>query len=231
MLLYAVRHAQSLANAEASRRLNSPLSSLGGRQAEALASRLGGLPIAAVYSSPFERCLRTAEPVARRLGLPIWLRPELCEYHHLPPGSIADTMLPTPEEIVRSHAGTLPDPGCPRPLAWPPVDEPFESLLHRTRVLAADLKARWPGRLDTILLISHGSPIARLIEAWLTDLPGPSFRFVIDNAALTALRYDEGVSSLVCLNETSHLRGLEAPETANYNDDGSIRPVAAGGCW
>jgi probable phosphomutase (TIGR03848 family) len=43
----------------------------GRRQAERLAHRLGTLPIAAVYSSPLERALETAAPLAARLGLGI----------------------------------------------------------------------------------------------------------------------------------------------------------------
>src|SRR5512144_70046 len=38
-------------------------------QAQALAERLGGEKIAAVYSSPLERCQETAAPLAQRLGV------------------------------------------------------------------------------------------------------------------------------------------------------------------
>ena len=81
------------------------------------------------------------------------------------------------------------------------------------------------------MLVSHGSPIARLVEAWLTDQPGPWFRFTIDNAAVSAFRYHEGVSSLVCLNEISHLRGLPSPSRANFREDGSIKPIPPNGYW
>ncbi|HVP13444.1 MAG TPA: hypothetical protein VMV94_19885 [Phycisphaerae bacterium] len=53
-----------------------------------------------------------------------------------------------------------------------------------------DPKARWLAPDNVVILIGHGSPIARLIEAWLTDdQPGASLRFTIDNAAVAALRY------------------------------------------
>jgi len=40
-------------------------------QAQQLAQRLVALPLAAIYSSPLERAVQTAEPIARALQLPI----------------------------------------------------------------------------------------------------------------------------------------------------------------
>src|SRR5919199_5739810 len=45
------------------------LSERGRQQAEALADRLSRVPIAALYTSPLERCRETAEPLATRKGL------------------------------------------------------------------------------------------------------------------------------------------------------------------
>ncbi|MCZ6817552.1 MAG: hypothetical protein O7F76_12765 [Planctomycetota bacterium] len=48
---------------------------------------------------------------------------------------------------------------------------------------------------------------------------------------MTALRCHEDVSSLVCLNESSHLRGLPAPASANFDDSGRIKPVSSSQYW
>lgn len=48
-----------------------PLSKRGIRQAEALADYFVHLPVDRIYSSPFERCEETVEPLARTLGLKI----------------------------------------------------------------------------------------------------------------------------------------------------------------
>src|SRR5918993_3484461 len=47
------------------------LNEAGRQQAAALAGRLGGLPVAAIRSSPLERAMETAEPLAAALGLPV----------------------------------------------------------------------------------------------------------------------------------------------------------------
>lgn len=240
MLAYIVRHAESLANAGQDRGLNSALSPLGRRQVEALVERFAATPITAVYSSPFRRCLETALPIGERLGLPVRLRPELSEHHHLEPGTPAldlgcqvpaDMDLDDMDAIARRHPDVIACPDFRGRFDWPPADESFDGVVRRTRSFAGFLKARWTGADDTVLLMSHGSPVARLIEAWLTDQPGPWFRFTIDNAAVAALRFHEGVSSLVCLNEISHLRGLPPPGPANFREDGSIKPPPPSSYW
>ena len=47
------------------------LSEHGRGQARALAERLTPVPVAAIYSSPLERCLETAEPVAAQKRLSV----------------------------------------------------------------------------------------------------------------------------------------------------------------
>jgi probable phosphoglycerate mutase len=51
----------------------------GRNQAEHLALKLGGIPIAAIYSSPLERTIETAEPLARLKGLEILRDPAFGE--------------------------------------------------------------------------------------------------------------------------------------------------------
>jgi broad specificity phosphatase PhoE len=51
----------------------------GRQQAEALAHRLASFPLTAIYSSPLERTIDTAEPLARIHNLPIQILPPLTE--------------------------------------------------------------------------------------------------------------------------------------------------------
>ncbi|MCC6148069.1 MAG: MSMEG_4193 family putative phosphomutase [Anaerolineaceae bacterium] len=55
------------------------LNAKGREQAQTLADNLAGAPICAIYSSPLERAIETAQPLAERLGIGIKIRPELIE--------------------------------------------------------------------------------------------------------------------------------------------------------
>jgi broad specificity phosphatase PhoE len=55
------------------------LNKRGQAQAAALAENLKTLPVRAIYASPLERAVETAEPLAQALGLPIQLRPGLLD--------------------------------------------------------------------------------------------------------------------------------------------------------
>jgi probable phosphomutase (TIGR03848 family) len=55
------------------------LNERGKQQAEQLAQALGKAPIKAIYSSPLERAVETAQPLARALNLPITVAPGLIE--------------------------------------------------------------------------------------------------------------------------------------------------------
>lgn len=231
MLVYAVRHAESLANVDAGAGLNSSLSPLGVEQAARLARRFRDVPWAAIYSSPLRRCLETVRPIAEAAGAGVRIRPDLWEYHRLPAGTEARLDIDPPDRFLRADGLLEACPDLVEGWDWPVLDEGFEAMLGRVQRFAAYLKARWTRPDDVVLVMSHGSPVARLIEAWLTDQPGPAFRFVIDNAAVTALRHANAVSSLVCLNEVSHLAGLAAPRQANYRADGTIKAEPPATYW
>jgi alpha-ribazole phosphatase len=81
-VVYLVRHG-SVEGAETRRfigHLDVPLSAQGERQAGALARRLAGTPLAAVYASDLERARRTAEILAAPHGIEPGLHPELREF-------------------------------------------------------------------------------------------------------------------------------------------------------
>ncbi len=79
--LFLVRHGQSAGNAEGRFGGHSPtpLSELGERQAEMTARALAKEKIHAIYSSDLLRAVKTAEPLARLLDLPIISTPAFRE--------------------------------------------------------------------------------------------------------------------------------------------------------
>jgi broad specificity phosphatase PhoE len=95
-----VRHAERLDDSA-----DSPLSAEGVRRAELLARMLDSVGVTAIYTTHFQRTVKTAEPLAKRLGLEITrddqpaaeLMRKIRERH--PKGTV----------LVVGHSNTLPD--------------------------------------------------------------------------------------------------------------------------
>ncbi|MDQ2663500.1 MAG: histidine phosphatase family protein [Candidatus Eremiobacteraeota bacterium] len=83
-IVRVARHGETTWNAEEryQGRHDTPLSSLGRRQADALARVLAPFPIRSIISSPLERCRETAQPFADLSGLHPRLSPLLVEIAH-----------------------------------------------------------------------------------------------------------------------------------------------------
>jgi broad specificity phosphatase PhoE len=79
--IYIARHGETTWNAEGRIQgwSDPELSPLGYSQSLALLEHLKGRPIRAIYSSDLQRSYLTAQPIARRLGLPILKQAELKE--------------------------------------------------------------------------------------------------------------------------------------------------------
>jgi broad specificity phosphatase PhoE len=157
-----IRHAAPVdeANTVVYGRLDFELSAEGHLQAGAIAELLGGIPFAAVYSSPRLRALATAAPLATGLGLDLRVVDDLRELDF---GEIEGL---DREDAVRLHpelAAWTTTPG----LAFPGGES---VALVRIRAVAAarTLVDRHPG--ETIAVVSHAIPI-RAIVADALDIP------------------------------------------------------------
>jgi 8-oxo-dGTP diphosphatase len=104
---YFVRHAKagSRSNWPEDDRLR-PLNKKGVRQADELVSITKPFPIAAVYSSPFLRCVQTVEPLARARKLPIKQTSMLAEGHGLA-GAMQVMQHPELDQAVLSTHGDI----------------------------------------------------------------------------------------------------------------------------
>jgi probable phosphoglycerate mutase len=76
-----VRHGDNdfITKGLAGRTPNIHLNSIGIQQANELAQTLSAAPIEAIYSSPLERAIETAQPLADLKGLPIQIEPGIIE--------------------------------------------------------------------------------------------------------------------------------------------------------
>ncbi len=122
------------------------LTPLGHAQAEAAAGALRGAGLRRIVVSPYTRALQTAAPVARELGLPVFVNPVVRERFAF----VCDVGTPRTElamawpELDFSGLGEV---------WWPPVEEPVGSLLQRAELFRGEMAALadWS---DT-LVVSH----------------------------------------------------------------------------
>lgn len=127
------------------------LSELGRIQAKEVSRYLGSAPIVAVWSSPLERALETAIPIARRFGLPISIEPELIEWRLLDRwiGSRWDTLdRDRPGEL----AAYLADP---TQLGF--ADETLRELAVRITSAIKSIDERHPG--GDVVIVGHQDPV------------------------------------------------------------------------
>jgi probable phosphoglycerate mutase len=78
-LLIRHGHCDAIGRSLAGRREGVPLSAVGTAEAARLSGAFRWLPLAAVYSSPLERAVSTAEPIAREHGLQVHTREALID--------------------------------------------------------------------------------------------------------------------------------------------------------
>jgi probable phosphoglycerate mutase len=167
----------------------------GRAQVQALARRLGSLPLAAIYSSPLERTLETAQPLAEVQGLVVEVREDLGETRY---GDWTGRALKELREedlwpVVQVYPGGARFPGG-------------ESMREVQARMVAELDAirdAHPG--ETVAVVSHSDPIKMAVAHYL-GLPLDLFqRLTISPASVTAFSFTRFGPRLVCLNATETL--------------------------
>jgi probable phosphomutase (TIGR03848 family) len=168
------------------------LNERGQKQAQALADGLKEVPIKAIYSSPLERAVETATPIAAARGLEIQVEPGLLETNvgKWQGRSLAALRLQKAWKIVQ---------GAPSRAQFP-EGETFYAC--QTRIVAAlDSIARKYKPRDVIACVFHADPI-RLAVAHFIGLPLDHFqRLSCDTGSLTALYISESGANLIKLNQ------------------------------
>jgi probable phosphomutase (TIGR03848 family) len=125
------------------------LSERGREQAEALAERLAGVPLRAVYLSPMERCRETAAPLARAHGL----RPRrMASLNEVDYGRWAGRPVRT---LVRSGAWAK-SRSSPSRFRFP-EGETLAEVQARTVRAVEELADRHPR--EVVAAVSHGDPV------------------------------------------------------------------------
>ncbi len=183
-LVILARHGESDWNASGrfQGRADRPLTELGRRQAENLATRLAHLPLEAVYASDLRRALDTAEIVARQQGLEVESVSDLCE---IDVGSWSGLTREEAEHRFPDGYRRWLDRG----VGWDD-GETYEELGDRVAAAVQRLAARHPGA--RILVVTHGG-VLRALHANASGVDVATHRRnhrVARNADLTALLID-----------------------------------------
>ncbi|MFL6122882.1 bifunctional RNase H/acid phosphatase [Actinophytocola sp.] len=197
--LLLLRHGQTALSGERrySGRGDVPLTELGSQQAKAAGTRLARTDFTAVISSPLGRARQTAAAVASASGRAVEVHEGLVEtdfgdWERL-------TFTEAAERDPELHRRWLGDPSVA-----PPNGESFDAVHARVRAARDELLQRHAGQ--TVVLVSHVTPIKSLLRMGLDAGPSLLFRLHLDLASLSIVEfYPDGNASVRLVNDTSHL--------------------------
>jgi len=182
--------------------VDSPLTELGLRQAEAAADRLASENFTAIYASDLCRTVATAQAIALRHNLPVIRTPLIREMHlgEAQGMTVPDFKVKYPREYELWQE----DPITHRP----PGAERFEDVIARCGKFLEQVKATHKSG-DKIAVAAHVGSICGTVCAAF-NLPVQFYLSMsVGNASLTCLDIGES-AHLRCLNDTCHLRELAA---------------------
>lgn len=200
-LLLLVRHAVSEGNDRGLLMGWTPgihLTEEGREQARALAERLAPIPIAAIYSSPLERCRETAAPLARAKALRPRVLRDLGEVRYgdwtgKPLRRLARTRLWQAVQHAPSHVRF---PGG-------------ESLIEtQARALVAIERIATAHPHATVVAVSHADVIRLLLAHHLGVHLDLYQRLAVAPGSVSAVALGEGAPRVLRVNDTGDLRGL-----------------------
>jgi probable phosphoglycerate mutase len=209
MLLYLVRHGQSLFNAE--RRIQGQfdvrLSPFGERQSLALAAAFRSLPVDAIYASPLSRAMQTAEPIAAALDLKVQTDDRLKEIN-------AGIFQGVPWAEIEKES---PDAAA----RWREQDPDFvipggesrRALGERGRAALEAIHAT--GHRQAVV-VAHGGVLAAALKS-LLEIPIETNPFSFYNASISKLSWDRR-NKLLTLNQLDHLAAAGLAESDNTGD-------------
>jgi ribonuclease H / adenosylcobalamin/alpha-ribazole phosphatase len=176
-----------------------PLTETGVLQAAAAAKRLASAGIGVIVTSPLLRATRTAQEVAEVTGAPVvtdegFRETDFGAWEGL---TFAEVRQRWPAEVTAWLADSAVAPPGGESLAE--VSVRVTEALHR--VLAGRQQ-------QTILIVSHVTPIKTLVATALLAPPAALYRMHLDVAALCEIDwYADGPAVLRSFNDTGHLTG------------------------
>jgi probable phosphoglycerate mutase len=175
-----------------------PLCAAGVEMADAVAERVARERWVALYASPLLRTRQTAEPVGRRLGLPLRVESDLREiaYGEWEGRRLSEIRAADGERLRRwvERPGTTAPPG----------GESGAAVVARARPAVERILEKHPE--GNVLVVSHKSTIRLLLCAWLgIDLDLYRARIAVPVASLSAVEFRDSGPLVTRLGDVSHL--------------------------
>jgi broad specificity phosphatase PhoE len=199
--LILVRHGETLANRDFRYigMRDDLLSETGSAQAQLLAKALVILPVTAVYSSPLQRAVQTAQPIAEKHALAVRLEDDLreCSFGDWEGLSRTEVLARSAEDQRLLQAWEQ------NPEIAPPEGESFSAVLRRVVSLSTRLSQLHSG--ETIVLVSHVGPIKVLLCAALNAPLSALFQLFLDPATISVVDWREQRSLVRLFNSHAHL--------------------------
>jgi broad specificity phosphatase PhoE len=174
-----------------------PLTEVGVGQAAAAAKRLASAGIGVIVTSPLLRAARTAQAVAEVTGVPV-----------LTDEGFRETDFGAWEGLTFAEVRERWPAEMTAWLADPAVAPPGGESLAEVGVRVTEALHRVLAGRDrqTILIVSHVTPIKTLVAAALLAPPAAMYRMHLDVAALCEIDwYADGPAVLRSFNDTGHL--------------------------
>jgi ribonuclease H / adenosylcobalamin/alpha-ribazole phosphatase len=178
-------------------RTDVPLTDVGAQQAAAAAKRLASADLGAIVASPLLRTVQTAQAVAAVTGVPVvtddgFRETDFGAWEGL---TFAEVRERWPAEVTAWLAD---------PEVAPPGGESFTDVSARVTAALDRVLATQAGQ--TVLIVSHVTPIKMLIAAALLAPASALYRMHLDVAALSEIDwYADGPAVLRSFNDTGHL--------------------------
>lgn len=197
-----VRHGQTRSNATGFVMgwSEEDLDDTGYTQVRKLAFRIAGLPVSSIYSSPLRRTLATASIIAEPHGLEPRVLEDLIE------NNLGDWQGLHEDDIWRRwpelRKQSMIDPSD----VTIPNGESFRQVTERAvRAFEMVLSSNEGGQP---VIVTH-DVIVRVLVAHVLGVTNSIYRrLMVNNASLSVIRVADGKSTLVTLNDVSHLDGL-----------------------
>ena len=203
MRLIMVRHGRTAWNKEERfrGRADLPLDDYGLRQAQAAADKLASSETTTIFSSPLQRTIMTAQPIARRLGLTVRPSDDLIDIDYGAwQGLSTEEALRNDADLYRCWIESPHEVRFPNGEGLQDVRDRVENLIGKVLAEHAD---------QTVILVSH-VVVCRLFICVVLGLDNSRFwQIAQDVNAINTVSTRDGMLVLNTLNDTCHLKGLD----------------------